>query len=107
MCRAQSEQFSIVNIDIIIGTQWADYAFYVASDFLSSINIHTVPRKSQNLLSETSRHLHPAELDPQVQVHNDRIKLLGSALANNEYLSNFFATKKPTNDRNAYALIKV
>ena len=61
------------DIEINIWTQWSKYAFDVASDLLSSINILTVPRK--------------------IQVHNDGIKLLGSVLANNEYLSNFLQQK--------------
>ena len=81
------------DITINIGAASAALAFETATAALRDINIQTVPRKSHILLHDQSISLLASNVDPQIQVHNDGIKLLGSAIASDDFLHPFLQAK--------------
>ena len=73
--------------------------FQICTEELASLGIRTVPRKSHVLVNPQDQHLLPNDLNPEVNIHNDGISLLGTAIGSDDYLQNFFQTKLQKIDR--------
>ena len=56
-------------------------------EILADINIQTAQRKSHVRFHQSQAHLIPLNIHPQIQLHDDGFKLVGSAVANAEFLS--------------------
>ena len=60
-----------------------------AAKVSAEIKIQTVPCKSHVLFRQSQAHLIPASANPQIMLHNDGFKLLGSEVANDNFLASF------------------
>ena len=60
--------------------------FQICTEALASLGIRTVPRKSHVLVNPQDQHLLPNDLNPEVNIHNDGIWLLGTVIGSDDYL---------------------
>ena len=60
---------------------------------LATINIRTVPRNLHVLVNPRDLHLLSTDFSQQVQIHEEGIALLGTAIGSDNYLTTFLNNK--------------
>ena len=74
-------------------TTLASRMFAICTEELASINISTVPNKTHLLINASDRCNLPSDLHSEIQVHTDGIRLLGTAIGDDEFLHTFLDQK--------------
>ena len=67
--------------------------FQICTEEFAIINIRTVLRKTNILISQHDLQHFPPELDAQIQVHTDGIPLLGTAIGDGNFIRTFLDDK--------------
>ena len=65
----------------------------ICTEEMASINFNTVSRKSHILIKEQDRADLPADIDAEINVHTDGIKLLGTAIGSDLFVNAFLQDK--------------
>ena len=86
--------FAILDdITFIAPTNLASRMFAICTEELASINISTLPSKTHMLIDHADRCNLPSDLHSEIRFHCGGIRLLGTAIGDDEFLQTFLNQK--------------